>query len=474
MTEHDLEKGDLEKLPERSRESSVTASPDSAEASNQEELPVKSTHVQKTDAVADPSGEKAEPSVQKIPRSKRRGLLAQLALLPEVDDPKNYSRGKKWTITFIISIAAAAAPTGSGILLPALSDITKDLHTTPTIANLSVAMYMLALAICPLWWSSFSETLGRRSIYLVSFATYVLWCVLSAISNSIGMFIVFRMLNGGASASVQAVGAGTIADIWEVRERGRAMGIFYLGPLCGPLLSPIIGGALNEGWGWRSTQWFCVIYGGVVWLGLLFGLPETLKARKSVVRDAEAEVMRQTGAGRIPLERRTTTQSVQIKTKKWIALLRRFFVDPLRIILTLRFGAVAITVWYASTTFWCLYFLNISVQQVFGAPPYGYSSIIVGCMYIPSSLGYLVASIFGGRWVDYIMRRKAEKADRRDENGKLIFRPEDRVGSNAWTAAALFPISLLWYGWAAGEGVIWIVPVSYAYQICLSFTMNNS
>ena len=312
------------------------------------------------------------------------------------------------------------------------------------------------MAIFPLWWSSLSETFGRRSIYLVSFGMYVLWCVLSAVSNSIGMFIVMRMLNGGASASVQAVGAGTIADIWEVRERGRAMGIYYLGPLCGPLLSPIIGGGLNEAWGWRSTQWFSVIYGGVIWLGVVFGLPETLKARKPVV---QTQAVGHSGADRPPLERTTTKQSVQIKTKVWLAVLRQFFVDPLRILLTLRFGAVALTVWYASTTFWCLYFMNISVQQVFSAPPYNYSSIIVGCLYIPSSLGYIVSSVFGGRWVDYIMRRKAEKLDRKDEKGKLIFQPEDRIGSNAWTAAALFPISMLWFGWTSAKGVIWIVPV---------------
>lgn len=38
------------------------------------------------------------------------------------------------------------------------------------------------------------------------------------------MLIVFRILGGGAAASVQAVGAGTIADLWEPFERGRAMG----------------------------------------------------------------------------------------------------------------------------------------------------------------------------------------------------------------------------------------------------------
>ena len=68
---------------------------------------------------------------------------------------------------------------------------------------------------------------------MTSFALYFVFNVIAAISTSIGMFIVMRLLSGGAAASVQAVGAGTIADIWEVRERGQAMGIFYLGPLCG-------------------------------------------------------------------------------------------------------------------------------------------------------------------------------------------------------------------------------------------------
>jgi MFS family permease len=72
--------------------------------------------------------------------------------------------------------------------------------------------------------SFFSETLGRRTIYLVSFSLFVVFSVLSGVSSSVGMLIAMRLLGGGASASVQAVGAGTIADIWETHERGRAMG----------------------------------------------------------------------------------------------------------------------------------------------------------------------------------------------------------------------------------------------------------
>ena len=45
-----------------------------------------------------------------------------------------------------------------------------------------------------------------------------------------------RILAAGAGASVQAVGAGTLADIYIPQERGKAMGWFYLGPLTGPLI----------------------------------------------------------------------------------------------------------------------------------------------------------------------------------------------------------------------------------------------
>ena len=113
--------------------------------------------------------------------------------------------------------------------IAALADITHDFGTDDTIANLSIALYMLAMSLFPLWWSSFSETAGRRTIYITSFGVLALWNILAAVSKSIGMFIVMRFLSGGAAAAVQAVGAGTISDLWEPRERGRAMGIFYLG-----------------------------------------------------------------------------------------------------------------------------------------------------------------------------------------------------------------------------------------------------
>lgn len=406
-----------------------------------------------------------------VPRSKRRGLFGSLTILAEVEVPKHYPRNTKWFITFVIAVAAAAAPLGSAIFfrrsflllsacihanfnVAALGQVSKDLNTTNTVTNLSVALYMLSMSIFPLWWSSFSERLGRRTIYLTSFVLFTVFAILSAVSTSIGMLIVMRILSGGAAASVQAVGAGTIADIWEVKERGRAMGMFYLGPLCGPLFAPIIGGALSQKWDWRSTQWFLAIYGGVMLVFLLLGLPETLERPTPLHLEPVNSQNR--------MERtlsRVSSRQVAEKTGKWLRILKIVLLDPLKIILYLRYPAVFFTVIYASIAFGSLYILNVSLQDAFGREPYGFSMLVVGLLYIPNSLGYMLASILGGRWMDTVMHREARKAGRFDERGRLVFIPEDRMKENAWFGAFMYPAALIWYGWTVEHGVHWIVPV---------------
>jgi uncharacterized membrane protein YciS (DUF1049 family) len=153
---------------------------------------------------------------------------------------------------------------------------------------------------------------------------------------------------------------------------------------------------------------------------------------------------------------------VQKKTKKYTRMARMVFLDPLKIVLWLRFPAVVLTVYYAAVTFGSLYVLNVSIQDTFAKPPYNFSTLILGLLYIPNSLGYVLASIFGGRWMDFIMKREAIKAERIGEDGKLIYHPEDRMRENAWLGAMLYPAAMIWYGWTAEKGVYWIVPVSHS------------
>ncbi|KAL9119828.1 MAG: hypothetical protein Q9187_003618 [Circinaria calcarea] len=425
---------------------------------------------------SNPRTEPPTPPAVKVPKSQRRGLLSRFAILAEIEEPKHYSRRSKWFITFVVASAAATAPMGTAIIyrkegttvigyhlltrpsLASLLEISNDLHTTPTITNLSVAMYLLSMAIFPLWWSSFSETVGRRTIYILSFSLFLIWNILSALSTNIAMLVIMRILGGGAAASVQAVGAGTMADIWEPKERGKAMGIFFLGPLMGPLIAPIVGGALATKWGWRSTQWFLAIYGLVILVFLIFALPETLKQQSLITDNPETEAAAKSGQP-AHLIRLGSRQTVHDHSKKVVKCLKHGFLDPLRIVLLLRFPVVLITVYYASIAFGSLYVLSISLESTFAKSPYNFSTIEVGLTYIPNSIGYLLASVFGGKWTDSIMAREAKRAGRYDAKGKLVYRPEDRMRENAWIAAFVYPAALVWYGWTAEKGVCWAVPL---------------
>jgi multidrug resistance protein len=349
---------------------------------------------------------------------------------------------------------------GSGIIYPCLGSITTALDTTPAVTNLSIAFYMLSMAIFPLWWSAASEAFGRRNIYLVSFALNVVFNVISALSNSIGMLIASRILVGGASASVQAVGAGSIADIWQVERRGQAMSIFYLGTLCGPVIAPIIGGALALRWDWRAPLWFLVIFGGVTFILVLFTLPETLKSQTPIPTTSD-----------LGLEKTSTRQSVKAATHRSMEIFRVLVIEPPKILIALRFMPIALLVYCASISFASLFVLNISIQSKFESQPYNFSTLIVGLLYVPSGIGYIAASLFGGRWMDHIMVREAKKANRCDADGRLVYLPEDRMRENAWLGALLYPLALILYGWTVQTNQFWFVPVSVPFLLSLSVSI---
>lgn len=56
-----------------------------------------------------------DPGQFVVPRSERRGPFAQFTWVLEAKNPKAYPRRIKWCITYIVAVAAAAAPMGSTI-----------------------------------------------------------------------------------------------------------------------------------------------------------------------------------------------------------------------------------------------------------------------------------------------------------------------------------------------------------------------
>ena len=71
--------------------------------------------------------------------------------------------------------------------------------------------------------------------------------------------------------------------------------------------------------------------------------------------------------------------------------------------------------------------------------------------YLGNSLGYLVGSLTGGRWSDYVFVRSAEK------HGGVL-EAEGRFGLNTWVGAVMYPLGLLMYGWTIEKGLFVVIP----------------
>lgn len=446
------------------------------------------------------------PKVEYVPKENRRGVLLSWVVIPEATNARLYLKTIKNTIVFVVAFAAVSGPMGTSILLPAIDDLTENLHTTTTLANVTVGVYLISLGVFPLWWSSLCDRIGRRTVYVISFLWFFVFSIACAVAPNVGALVVLRLLAGVGASAVQACGAGTIADLYIQEERGQALGVFYLGPLVGPFISPIIGGVVANKWGWRSTMWVMVIVCGLNVVTILLLLPETLQSdfdfaalKKQLATqvmdqgsatekefDAELDriatnISQTTSVRKLNLldetpvdaimpavSRHTTAQSTYSRAviqkelsrvqsemtehQSWGTILYDVFIRPLYSLILFGYPPVALAIVFAGVSFAGIYFLNIAVSTQYSRAPYNFKTIIVGLMYIPNSVTYFIASFFGGRWNDKLLRRAAAKNDG-------ILTPESRISWNAVLAICLYPPLCLIFGWCMQKHTFWVFPL---------------
>lgn len=106
-----------------------------------------------------------------------------------------------------------------------------------------------------------------------------------ALAQNTAQLAVFRFLSGLGGGAPLAIGAGVLADIWEARERGKAVAVFSAGPPIAPTLAPIIAGFIALRTTWRWVMWVVVFCTGfTLVLGIILlneTFPPTILGRKA-------------------------------------------------------------------------------------------------------------------------------------------------------------------------------------------------
>lgn len=178
----------------------------------------------------------------------------------------------------IVTAAGFLGPIASNIYIPLLPLYEKVFGASPTAMNGTVSAFMFTFGIAPLFWAAFADKYGRRPLYLWSLPFYVISAVLLASlpPNLIALYIL-RVVQALGASSLVSVGAATISDVVEPKNRGKAISYFLLGPQMGPILGLVLS-LVGAGGQWRWTFGILAILSGISLLSILFLLPETLKA----------------------------------------------------------------------------------------------------------------------------------------------------------------------------------------------------
>ena len=152
------------------------------------------------------------------------------------------------------------------MFLPSLSNIAEEFEADYALVNLSIAGYLGIMAVLQLIMGPLSDRYGRRPVLLAGTALFALASLGCALAGNIWVFLAFRILQGAIVAG-NALSRAVIRDMVPAREAASLMAHVAMAMAVAPMLGPMLGGALDEIFGWRAS--FVVFTGlGVLVLGL--------------------------------------------------------------------------------------------------------------------------------------------------------------------------------------------------------------
>ncbi len=138
------------------------------------------------------------------------------------------------------------------MFLPSLSSMSETFQADYAVVSLAIAGYLAMTAMLQLVIGPLSDRFGRRPVLLAGlliFAAASLGCVLA---TDIWVFLGFRLAQG-VIISGWVISMAIIRDTSEPQEAASLIGYVTMVMAIAPMLGPMIGGVLDELFGWRSN-----------------------------------------------------------------------------------------------------------------------------------------------------------------------------------------------------------------------------
>ena len=178
----------------------------------------------------------------------------------------------------IILLAAVSAlgPVGMQILLPALPVIKQKFYVTNDVAQLTLSLSMLAIAIGTLVYGPLSDKFGRKRVMLVGIVITIFGSIVCFVADSIMLLISGRFIQAFGGAVGLVLARAIVRDVYGPEEAARVIATLVMVMVVLPMMSPALGGELMQRFGFESVFIVIAFASAIAFVFLFLWLPETL------------------------------------------------------------------------------------------------------------------------------------------------------------------------------------------------------
>ena len=186
-------------------------------------------------------------------------------------------------ITLLLLVAmTGVAPIALYIFVPALPVLVSIFDSDIGIAQMTVSLFMVGLAVSQLVMGPLSDRFGRRPVLLAGLSLMVVASLGCIVAQTLPQLIALRFLQALGGATGMVISRAIIRDLYPRDRVGAMISIVIAVMMIAQMLSPLAGGLLETAFGWRSIFYVVTAGAVVTTLAIAVALPETRRFEERV------------------------------------------------------------------------------------------------------------------------------------------------------------------------------------------------
>jgi DHA2 family multidrug resistance protein len=187
---------------------------------------------------------------------------------------------RRGLITIVVMMATIMHALDGTIANVALPSIQGSLSATQEQVSWVVTSYIVASAIMTPFAGFSATRFGLRTTLSACVIGFTIVSMLCGAAQTLDQLVLFRALQGGFGAALVPVSQAIMMDTYPREEQGKAMAMWGVGTMIGPIVGPSLGGWLTDEFTWRWVFYVNLPVGLLCATGILILVRDTAPDRR--------------------------------------------------------------------------------------------------------------------------------------------------------------------------------------------------